>query len=163
MNPTLRLPLERVPVAGAVTVRAFLEAELRLAKSSFGEVDRYTKPVRFRVDTAADVTVMSTAEARGRGLTVPEGVVAQRVMTAAGAVVKFIRVGTLVARIPGFEGELFFWPCHFHEDLPATFLPLLGMAGVVNGAKRLKLTIDADPAGGELLVELKRGPAPAAA
>ena len=157
MNYTLRFPLLSITVRGSETVRAVLPLELRQRRLQAAEPDRSTGSREFRVDTAADVSLMSVAEARALELPIPAQAIDLPLTTAAGVVTTRARIGSIVARVPGLTGELFFWPCHFYESLPATFQPLLGMAGVVNGQKRLRITIDGSPEGGNLIVELIRG------
>ena len=115
----------------------------------------------FRVDPGADVCMMSMAEAIKRNLEVPSAAREVQVTVGTGTVPIRVRIGLLVARVHGLDEPPFGWPCYFWEDRPASVPPLLGMAGVVTGPRRLKLTIDGTPSpeepDGALIVESVRG------
>jgi Aspartyl protease len=158
MSSPLRFPLLQIKVRGGVAVRAYLPLQLRRRKIRPTDPDSFTDELRFQVDSAADVTMMSLAEAEQVGIQVPDESFEQRINTAGGRLATRVRTGMLIARIPGLEGELFLWPCHFWEMWPPELPPVLGTAGVVNAPKRLRLTMDGSPMGGNLIVEVLRGP-----
>jgi Aspartyl protease len=157
MSSPRTFPLRSIRVRGAQTVRASLPLELRRGAAATIAAESFTKPLLFRVDCGADVTMMSTETAQELGLVVPEQLTEIGVDTAGGSVRTRVRVGLIIARIPDITDELFFWPCHFWESWPAALPPVLGMAGVVNASKRLRLMLDGTTTGGHLIVEVTRG------
>src|SRR5688572_25203270 len=127
-NPSVRLPLQRVPVPamGDIGMKAIVEVEIRLPHGRF-------KTLQFLVDSGSSITTIPVPRAQGLGLMLPSRTHSVEIQSASGFIVQRRRPGRIKARIPGLGGTVFDWPCHFVEyDGTSPPISALGLAGVLN-------------------------------
>ena len=134
-NLSVRLPLQRVPVPtmGDIGMKTILKAELRLPNGRF-------KALQFLVDSGSSITTIPVPRAQGLGLALPSRVDSVEIQSAGGIILQRRRPGRIKLRIPGFNGIIFDWPCHFVEhESSSPPISALGLAGILND---LRLTFD---------------------
>jgi hypothetical protein len=129
----VRIPLEayRPPHVHFTLVRAVFTLFVRAANGDLW-------PMRFVLDTASAVTLIPVANAREAGLSIPYRPVEFTIQTASGESRQRRRPGRIQGEVPGLEGLVFDWPCHFVEQQDLV-LNVLGLAGVLDD---LRITLD---------------------
>lgn len=130
----IRIPLQgsRIRATGETAVKAVLPISVKTQQGPF-------EPFEFLIDTGSSVSTIPLTVARRLHVLIPRRTITIEVQTAAGMVRQRRHPGQLVARVPGFEGKPFVWPCHFVDHPSAPPVCALGLAGVLND---LKITFD---------------------
>lgn|SRR5262245_21129230 len=128
----------RQPLAGARLPTGFVGVKARielLVRSRFGTFE----PLRFQVDSAANVTSIPVTRARNSRIAIPAKTIEINVRTSAGTVRQRVHPGRITVRVPGLPGGDFSWPCHFVEQAGDVPTALLGLSGVLDD---LRITFD---------------------
>jgi hypothetical protein len=147
--PRLEVPLNyrRLRSTGDVVVHAELALAIKTERGNW-------ETVTFLIDSGTEMSTMPAADAKNRGLPLP-----QRPVSGLQLQGLEVRAGLLRARIPGMDATEYVFPCYFLGDLksgPARPRSLLGLTGVIN---QIRLIFDGTPTSvaqrGVLVVEKK--------
>jgi hypothetical protein len=161
--PVLTFPLETRSGQSPVRKRAEFVLELLTRGGAW-------RTLLFRVDTGAELCVMSAARAQPSSAAHPLGLdlatalaprTVQRNLADGSTRTVVVQFGTLTARFPQLPRFVFTWECVFDPTVPPSATPLLGIGGRVLSDVSLALRGSSrEHPAGALAVELLVSPLP---